>query len=127
MRPILYIAGPYSATADQTVAENIGVARQHAISAAKRGWMPLTPHLNSAHFEKDCPRVLNREWILGYISILKCLDPKDTAVLLLPGWRDSKGAKLERAWALHLGFKVFDPPPFPDAVVPAKSFLRCCR
>lgn len=128
MRPILYIAGPYSATPDRTVAENIAVARQHAVAAAKRGWMPFTPHLNTAHFEEDCPEISNQEWIDGDLLILKSLDPKNAAVLLLPGWEESKGANLERDWALYLGFAVFDPPPSPDTVVPARSFRKwCCR
>ena len=42
-RPILYLSGPYSAGNGRTVAENIAVARAHAVSAARKGWHPFTP------------------------------------------------------------------------------------
>jgi len=61
-RPILYIAGPYSAGNGRTVADNIAVARRYAVAAANAGWMPFTPHLNTAGFEIDCPGVSHEEW-----------------------------------------------------------------
>ena len=64
-RPILYIAGPYSAGHGRTVAENIAVARRYAVAAANAGWMPFTPHLNTAGFEIDCPDVSHGEWLAG--------------------------------------------------------------
>ena len=35
-RPILYISGPYSAGNGRTIAENIAVARAHAVAAFRR-------------------------------------------------------------------------------------------
>jgi len=64
-RPILYIAGPYSAGNGRTVADNIAVARRYAVAAAKAGWMPFTPHLNTAGFEIDCPEISHEEWLAG--------------------------------------------------------------
>ena len=58
-RPILYISGPYSPGNGRTIAENIAVARAHAVAAAKAGWMPFTPHLNTAHFEVDARALLD--------------------------------------------------------------------
>ena len=126
-RPILYIAGPYSAGDGRTVAENIAVARAHAVAAARRGWMPLTPHLNTAHFEVDCPEIPNDEWIEGDLTILRSLGPRTAAVLMLPGWEESKGARLERDWAIHLNLEVFDPPATPWDLPPAAAFRRRCR
>jgi len=126
-RPILYIAGPYSAGDGRTVAENIAVARAHAVAAARRGWMPLTPHLNTAHFEVDCPEIPNDEWIEGDLTILRSLGPRTAAVLMLPGWEESKGARLERDWAIHLNLEVFDPPATPWDLPPAAAFRGRCR
>ena len=124
MRPILYISGPYSAGNGRTVAENIAVARRYAVAAARKGWMPLTPHLNTAHFEEDCPEIPNEDWIDGDLAILRLLPRARAAVLMLPGWEQSKGARLERDWAINLGLEVFDPPATPEAIPPAAAFRR---
>jgi len=121
-RPILYISGPYSAGNERTVADNIAVARAHAVGAAKRGWHPLTPHLNTAHFEIDCPEISNDDWIEGDLTILRLLPRARAAVLLLPGWEQSKGARLERDWAIHLNLEVFDPPATPETIPSAAAF-----
>lgn len=123
-RPILYISGPYSPGSGRTVADNIAVARAHAVIAAKRGWMPFTPHLNTAHFEQDCPEIPNEDWISGDIEFLRCLSPANAAMLLLPGWRDSTGAVAECGWAVHLGLEIFDPPQTPEGIPPASAFRR---
>ena len=127
MRPILYISGPYSAGHGRTVAENIAVARAHAVAAARKGWIPFTPHLNTAHFEVDCPEISHQEWLDGDLAILRLLSPARAAVLLLPGWGQSKGARLERDWAIHLNLKVFDPPATPEEIPPTAAFRRRYR
>ena len=121
-RPILYISGPYSAGTGRTVADNIAVARAYAVAAAKAGWMPLTPHLNTAHFEKDCPEISHKDWVNGDLEILGLLGQGRGAVLMLPGWEGSRGARLERDWAIYLNLEVFDPPEAPESIPPAAAF-----
>ena len=125
MRPILYLSGPYSPGNGRTVAENIAVALAHAVAAARKGWFPFTPHLNTAGFEIDCPDVPNEDWIDGDIAILRLLPRARAAVLLLPGWEQSKGARLERDWAIHLNLEVFDPPATPWDIPPATGRGVC--
>ena len=127
IRPILYISGPYSAGNGRSVEDNIAVARAHAVAAARRGWMPLTPHLNTAHFEVDCPEISNDDWIEGDLAILRLLPRANAAVLMLPGWEMSAGARLERDWAIHLNLEVFGPPATPEAIPPAAAFRGRCR
>ena len=91
-RPILYLSGPYSPGNGRTVAENIAVARAHAVAAARKGWFPFTPHLNTAGFEIDCPEISHEEWLDGDLAILDLLDPAVDAVLMLPDWIESPGA-----------------------------------
>ncbi|HKM25537.1 MAG TPA: hypothetical protein VJY40_07870, partial [Corynebacterium sp.] len=79
-RPILYLSGPYSAGHGRTVADNIAVARRYAVAAARKGWMPFTPHLNTAGFEIDCPEVPNKDWIDGDLAILRLLPRARAAV-----------------------------------------------
>jgi len=126
-RPILYISGPYSAGNGRSVTDNIAVARRYAVAAAKAGWMPFTPHLNTAGFEIDCPEISHQEWLDGDIAILRLLPRAHAAVLLLPGWEQSKGARLERDWAIHLNLEVFDPPATPEEIPPAAAFRRRYR
>ena len=127
MRPLLYISGPYSPGNGRTVAENIAIARSYAVAAARAGWFPFTPHLNTAGFEIDCPEVPNKDWIDGDIAILRLLPRARAAVLMLPGWEMSAGARLERDWAIHLNLEVFDPPATPEAIPPAAAFKGRCR
>ena len=121
-RPILYISGTYSAGNGRTVADNIAVARRYAVAAANAGWMPVTPHLNTAGFEIDCPEISHEEWLAGDIAILRLLPRARAAVLMPPGWEESKGARLERDWAIHLNLEVFDPPATPEEIPPAVAF-----
>ena len=126
-RPILYLSGPYSPGNGRSVTDNIAVARRYAVAAAKAGWMPFTPHLNTAGFEIDCPEISHEEWLDGDIAILRLLPRARAAVLLLPGWEQSKGARLERDWAIHLNLEVFDPPATPWDIPPAAAFRRRYR
>ena len=122
MRPLLYICGPYTGMDSEETNNNIAVAREYAIAAARKGWMPFTPHLNTAGFEIDCPEISHQEWLDGDIAILRLLPRARAALLLLPGWEQSKGARLERDWAIHLNLEVFGPPASPEAIPPAAAF-----
>ena len=108
-RPTLYIAGPYSAGHGRTVADNIAVARRYAVAAARAGWMPFTPHLNTAGFEIDCPGISHEEWLAGDLRILKKLAPGCDAMLVLPNWEQSAGTNLEVGWAKHIGLTILGP------------------
>lgn len=125
-RPILYISGPYSAGNGRTVAGNIAVARAHAERAARRGWMPITPHLNTAYFEETCPSLYHDDWLDGDLTILSRLDPDVDAMLLLSGWTQSKGARLERDWAIHLGLEIIGPVASPEHIPAPGNRRRGC-
>ena len=127
MRPILYISGPYTPANGRTVADNIAIARSYAVAAARKGWFPFTPHLNTAGFEIDCPEISHQEWLDGDLAILRALSQAGVAVLLLPGWEQSKGARLERDWAIRLNLEIFDPPATPEEIPPAAAFRRRYR
>lgn len=125
MRPILYISGPYSPGNGRTVADNIAIARRYAVAAANAGWMPFTPHLNTAGFEVDCPDVSHEEWLAGDLAILDRLDPATDAMLLLPDWIESPGAVREYHRAVARGIEVIYPVTSPDAIPPATGRGVC--
>jgi len=122
-RPILYISGPYSAGNGRTVEENIAVARSYAAAAWRQGWAAFCPHLNTAYFETLCPEIPHSDWIDGDITILRMLNPCRAAMLMLPNWQESAGARLERDWAINLNLEVFAAPEMPDAIPIAAAFL----
>ena len=124
-RPILYLSGPYSPGNGRTIAENIAIARSYAVAAARKGWMPFTPHLNTAHFEVDCPDVSHEEWLAGDLAILDRLDPATDAMLLLPDRIESPGAVREYHRAVARGIEVIYPVTSPDAIPPATGRGVC--
>lgn len=121
-RPILYLSGPYTPANGRTTEQHIAVARTHAEAAWRQGWAAFCPHLNCAGFEVTCPGVSHEEWLAGDLAILSLLDPARDAVLMLPGWEGSRGARLERDWAIYLNLEVFDPPEAPESIPPAAAF-----
>lgn len=98
---IVYIAGPFRGRTPWDVAENVRNAERWGLEVAKRGAMPLIPHANTAHFDGQLDDVF---WLNGTMELLRRCD----AVLMVPGWRESEGAKAERAEALVRGIPVFD-------------------
>ncbi len=106
-RPILYISGPYTSTPDRSTAFNIGVAQGYAVVAWEKGWAAFTPHLNTARFERLCKGVTHADWLAGDLAILHRLQPGRDAILMLPHWEQSRGARLEREEAQMMGLRVY--------------------
>lgn len=100
---VLYIAGPYDDRQDPIhgVQENITRASRIALEYWRQGWAVICPHMNTAgfHHAKDVQR---ETWIEGDIEILSRCD----AILMIPGWARSPGAKAERDYALEHGIEV---------------------
>lgn len=101
----VYIAGPYHAESHWLIDQHIQRAREAAVAITYMGLGFFCPHLNSAHFEQDCPEVPVEHW---YEQDLRFLGSCD-AVYLLPGWQDSKGtlAELEE-WKGMVDGPVFE-------------------
>jgi len=115
-RPVLYISGPYTPGNGRTTEDNIDIARAHAATAWERGWAAFCPHLNTAGFEHLCEGMSWEDWIAGDLAILDLLDPTTDAVLMLPGWEESRGATVERQRAITRGLEVFDPLVYPRCI-----------
>jgi len=74
---------------------NIQKAREAAIQIWEAGYTALTPHLNTAHFEKDC-KCSYKDYMTGDIELLYRCD----AIFMLDDWEDSNGANEEHNHAL---------------------------
>lgn len=106
---IVYTAGPYRPGHGRTVADNIAAARKVAIELWRMGHFALCPHLNTANFEEDAE--LPDEYYLD--GDLKALARCD-AVVMLPTWTESEGAKGEHDYALAAGIPVYYYPDLPE-------------
>ena len=102
---VVYLAGKYSGDIDA----NIAAARKVAIDLWERGYAVICPHLNTAHFEVDCKATYD-DYITGDLHIISRCD----VVVMLPGWKDSKGANLEHAHATEMGIPIYEYPNIPD-------------
>ncbi len=111
-----YLAGPYRAA---TLAErdaNIDRARLAAGELLRRGHSPLCPHTHTAQFEEyfpDLPATCYLTMDLDWLLVAH-------ALLLLEGWEDSRGARVEKAQAHALGIPVY----YSLAEVPSPEEVR---
>lgn len=104
---LIYLSGPYRGN----IAKNIEAARRVAVELWEQGYTVICPHLNTAFFERDCK--ITDDYIRRDLEIVSRCD----AVILLPGWQCSEGAREEKRAAEDLGIAVYeypDRPPIED-------------
>lgn len=124
---IIYTAGPYSAYEKFTIHDNIKIARKIAIEVWQAGHIAICPHLNTADFQIEMPDVSHDYWLdRDYQIIARC-----DAILMLPNWEESKGAKMELYYANEHQIPVYYYPDIPslhptevNSPVQAQSFIR---
>ncbi len=88
---LLYTAGPISPNCDGTMTMHVDRARTIAIGLRRQGWSVVCPHLNSV----ELPGFTLDDYLREDFRILLGCD----ALVLLPGWRNSKGAIREVEFA----------------------------
>jgi len=107
---LIYIAGKYSGLNFNKVEINIRKARNTALKLIQKigslGYFPITPHMNTAHFE-EYEAILDgidyEYWLNGSRELLERCD----ALLLLDNWNDSNGATKEKEIAEAKGIPIF--------------------
>ncbi len=97
--PLVYIAGPYTAATPWEVEQNIRRAEALILPVAEAGGSPVCPHTNTRFHNGTMSYEF---WIQATLALMLRCD----AVLLAPGWPDSKGALGEIEAAHRHGIPV---------------------
>jgi len=97
---VVYVAGRFRGENAWEVAENVRAAERVGFEVAEAGYVPLIPHANTAHFDGT---LTDDFWIEATAELLRRCD----ALVLVPGWQSSTGAKGEIELAHELGIPVF--------------------
>src|SRR3990167_11533393 len=97
---LVYTAGKYRGDVDK----NIDDAKKVAIDLWEMGYVVICPHLNTDHFENDC-KVIDDVYLKGDLEIILRCD----AMVMIPGWRDSRDRKSTRLNSSHsqISYAVF--------------------
>ena len=91
MEDIVFIAGPYFGDGSYEVIEsNIEEAERYAIALANYGIFFFCPHLHTRHFEVKSEAEEAFFKALDLLILSKC-----SALVALPRWRESSGARHE--------------------------------
>lgn len=96
---VIYIAGRYRGPNVWAVEQNIRAAEEVAARVWAMGHVALCPHANARHMDGVAS---DEVFLAGTLELMRRCD----AVLLVPNWRDSEGARAEVAEADRLGIPV---------------------
>ncbi len=97
---LVYIAGPFRGPNAWVVAQHVRVAEEYGMLVAECGCMPVIPHANTAHFDGT---MTDEFWLAGTIALLRKCD----AILMIPGWQNSTGAREEMRVADEIGLPIY--------------------
>lgn len=104
-KKVIYIAGPFRAANQWEQEQNIRRAEELALEVWRFGAVALCPHLNTRYFSGA---LSDEVWLAGDLELLRRCD----AVMLVPGWTGSAGARHEVWFAQDCGIRVFHPDEF---------------
>ena len=102
-KKLAYVAGPYRSKLGRLgILINIMRARKIARLLWKQGYAVICPHSNSAFM--SCKGIPEFHFLHGCLTILERCD----AVVLLPGWEKSEGAREELQLAYNLKKEIYE-------------------
>ena len=117
--PLLYIAGPYSANEHHTEQDHINRAEIVSIELIRKGFHVITPHKNTAGYEKyEDENITFETWIAMDLNILKRCD----GIFLMNGWDESKGATIEVGYSISNRIKIIKESDFSPDKLTLKIF-----
>lgn len=94
MKKLIYVAGPYRGD----IKRNIEKPEKKSIELIKLGFDVITPHKNSAGYEKyEDEKITHKTWLdMGLNILLRC-----DAIFVMKNAEDSKGTQAEIGFALE--------------------------
>lgn len=101
---LIYVSGKYTGEVDT----NIAAAREIAAALWQMGHAVICPHTNTAHFE-EYATINYEQFIAGDLTMIARCD----ALVMVPGWEGSRGARTEWAHATSLGIPIYVSPDLP--------------
>ena len=108
---IVYISGAFlgngtKANAREVIKKNIETAKTYAKSLAKNNIGFFLPHIHSVDIEE---KSIDQTQRFYYEQDVEFLTRSSDAVLFIPGWQESLGARCERKIAEELKLPMFFP------------------
>ena len=100
---LIYLAGPYG-DGQPNAKKHVQKAIKAARKVISKGYVPYVPHLTHYVAEGWKANPGRPTWLAVHIVILLRCD----AVLMLDGWEESEGARLEKALAERFGIPVYE-------------------
>lgn len=89
---VAYIAGPYRARNAWAIEQNIRRAEEASLRVWGMGCVAICPHTLTRHFQGALPDAI---WLTGDLELIRRSD----VVLVIEGWEDSEGTKVEIEFA----------------------------
>ena len=96
---LAFVTGPYRSKTIYGIKQNIESAEKVALELWKMGYAVICPHKNTALFDGSVPD----DVVIG--GDLVILDRCDV-IVMIPGWKNSEGAKGEHEKAKQLGLTI---------------------
>jgi hypothetical protein len=97
---LIYVAGPFRAATPEAITINVSSVSRVALALWRMGASVICPHLNSGWFYG---KLTEEAALAGCLTMLRRCD----ALVLAPGWEESRGARDERAEAYEARMPVF--------------------
>jgi len=97
---LAYVAGPYRATTEWGLIENIRNAEEVAAALWRMGFAVICPHKNTAHFGGLAD---DEVWLKGDLVMMERCD----FIVVCKGWERSSGTKAEIERAKEKGIPVY--------------------
>jgi len=101
---LIFVSGKYTARTEAERRENVELATTVGHVLRQLGFEAIVPHVAVLPPLEPDPE---RAWKIAMKTCLVMLQRCDSLVLV-PNWRDSRGARIERWFALKRGIPVFE-------------------
>lgn len=104
MTGFVYLASPYSHADAQVQHDRFDAVVREAAQMIKEGHKVFSPISHTHHIGLVAPNIDHDGWLEQDIAILR--HAAALVVLMLPGWRESKGVAREIAFAREAGIPI---------------------